>query len=135
WSVTGTRCFAAGAGQAALRGTSSTRSRRGYRYCDQSCISLIGSCRLSRCCESPSEERSAGKLHATFCGNRRRATASGDPVPAVKFLGLLSSSSPASLSSSDDFEIGSNQRLLGSSLSRSRLLSSNPNKCGAGTMD
>ena len=26
------------------------------------------------------EERGAGNLHATFCGNRRRATASGDPV-------------------------------------------------------
>ena len=25
-------------------------------------------------------ERSAGNPHATFCGNRRRATASGDPV-------------------------------------------------------
>jgi Cys/Met metabolism PLP-dependent enzyme len=31
-------------------------------------------------CESSSEERSAGNLHATFCGNRGRATASGDPV-------------------------------------------------------
>ena len=32
------------------------------------------------CCESSSEERSAGNPHATFCGNRERATASGDPV-------------------------------------------------------
>ena len=52
----------------------------GFRYCDQSCISPIGSCKLSRCCESTSEERSAGNPHATFCGNRRRVTASGDPV-------------------------------------------------------
>ena len=37
-----------------------------------------------QCCESPAEERSAGNPHATFCGNRRQATASGDPVPAVK---------------------------------------------------
>ena len=33
-----------------------------------------------QCCETPAEERSAGNPHATFCGNRRRATASGDPV-------------------------------------------------------
>jgi hypothetical protein len=31
-------------------------------------------------CEPSSEERSAGNPHATFCGNRGRATASGDPV-------------------------------------------------------
>src|SRR6516225_916669 len=40
----------------------------------------IGSYKLPQCCESSSEERSAGNLHATFCGNRGRATASGDPV-------------------------------------------------------
>jgi hypothetical protein len=33
----------------------------------------MGSYNLSQCCES-SEERSAGNLHATFCGNRRRVT-------------------------------------------------------------
>ena len=33
-----------------------------------------------QCCESPAEERGAGNLHATFCGNRGRVTASGDPV-------------------------------------------------------
>jgi len=32
------------------------------------------------------EERSAGNPHATFCGNRRRVTASGDPVLKGKFL-------------------------------------------------
>ena len=32
------------------------------------------------CCESLIEERSAGNPHATFCGNRRRVTAFGDPV-------------------------------------------------------
>ncbi|HTG58783.1 MAG TPA: hypothetical protein VMG63_05150, partial [Terriglobia bacterium] len=46
----------------------------------QSCTFPIGSYKLSQCCESSSEERSAGNLHATFCGNRGRATASGDPV-------------------------------------------------------
>jgi hypothetical protein len=46
----------------------------------QSCTFLIGSYKLSQCCESSSEERIAGNLHATFCGNRGRATASGDPV-------------------------------------------------------
>ena len=35
---------------------------------------------FTQCCESSSEERSAGNPHATFCGNRGRATASGDPV-------------------------------------------------------
>ena len=38
-----------------------------------------------QCCESSSEERSAGNPHATICGNRRWATASGDPVPRGKF--------------------------------------------------
>ena len=33
-----------------------------------------------RCCESTSEERRAGNLHAAFCGSRRWVTASGDPV-------------------------------------------------------
>src|SRR5260370_39638909 len=38
------------------------------------------SCRLLQCCEPTVEERSAVNPHATFCGSRRRATASGDPV-------------------------------------------------------
>ena len=54
-----------------------------------SCISLTGSCKLSRCCEPSSEERSAGKPHATFCGNRRWATASGDPVARLRCLAPL----------------------------------------------
>jgi len=32
------------------------------------------------CCETTLDERSAGNLHATFCGSRRRVTASGHPV-------------------------------------------------------
>ena len=44
----------------------------------------MGRCKLSPCCESTAEERSAGNPHATFCGNRRRVTASGHPVPRVK---------------------------------------------------
>jgi hypothetical protein len=52
WSVTGTKCFAAGVGQVTFRGLYSTRSRSGFRYCVPSCISLIGSCKRSRCCES-----------------------------------------------------------------------------------
>lgn len=32
------------------------------------------------CCETLPEERSAGNPHATFCGNRWRATATDDPV-------------------------------------------------------
>jgi hypothetical protein len=36
--------------------------------------------RLSRCCDSIFEERSAGNPHATFFGSRRQATTSGDPV-------------------------------------------------------
>ena len=61
-------------------------ARNVIRYSDQSCIYPIGSCRLSLCCDPISEERSAGNPHATFCGNRRWATASGDPVLGVKFL-------------------------------------------------
>ena len=64
----------------ASRGTCSTRSNSGNRSCDQSCTFPMGSYKLSQCCESSSEERSAGNPHATFCGNRGRATASGDPV-------------------------------------------------------
>src|SRR6185436_5670663 len=30
------------------------------------------------------EERGAGNLHATFCGNRGRATAPGDPVAGLR---------------------------------------------------
>jgi len=41
-----------------------------------------------RCCESTSEESSAGELRATFCGSRRRVTASGDPVGAGEPLFL-----------------------------------------------
>src|SRR4051812_44250789 len=33
-----------------------------------------------KCCESTPEERSAGNLHATFCGRRRQVTASAHPV-------------------------------------------------------
>ena len=32
------------------------------------------------CCEALCEERRAGNPHATFCGSRRRVTASGHPV-------------------------------------------------------
>ena len=46
-----------------------------------------GTCRRSRCCKSTAEERGAGNPHATFCGNRGRVTASGDPVLGVKFPG------------------------------------------------
>jgi hypothetical protein len=31
------------------------------------------------------EERSAGNPHATFCGNRRRVTASDDPVMSNRY--------------------------------------------------
>ena len=50
------------------------------QLCDRSCSFLTRSYSLSLCCEPTSEERSAGNLHATFCGSRGRATASGDPV-------------------------------------------------------
>jgi hypothetical protein len=38
-------------------------------------------------CKATSEERSAGNLHATFRGSRRRVTASGHPVLGVRFPG------------------------------------------------
>ena len=37
-----------------------------------------------RCYESTSEERIAGNPPAAFCGNQRRATASGDPMGRLK---------------------------------------------------
>jgi hypothetical protein len=79
-NATGTKCCAAGVGPGASRGTCSTSLNSGNRFCDQSCTFPIGSYKLSQCCESSSEERSARNLHATFCGNRGRAIASGDPV-------------------------------------------------------
>jgi group II intron reverse transcriptase/maturase len=72
-------CVAA-VGQVTLPGTPSTRSNSGRRCCDPNCASHTGSCRHSRCCEPTTEERGARNPHATFCGNRGRATASGDPV-------------------------------------------------------
>jgi hypothetical protein len=45
-----------------------------------SCASRTGSCKHSQCCESTAEEPGAGNLHAGFCGNGGRATASRDPV-------------------------------------------------------
>src|SRR5882724_1345983 len=42
----------------------------GFRCCDQSCTSLTRTCKLSPRCEATSDERSAGSLHATFCGSR-----------------------------------------------------------------
>ena len=55
-------------------------SRRGGRYSDHAWPCHTGSSRHSLCCESLSEERSAGNPHATFCGSRGRVTASGHPV-------------------------------------------------------
>jgi len=50
---------------------------------DVSCVSHTGGCKHSRCCELTAEESGAGNLHAGFCGNRGRATASGDRVGSV----------------------------------------------------
>jgi hypothetical protein len=55
-------------------------SRRGGRYSDHAWPCHTGSFRHSLCCECLSEERSARNPHATFCGSRRRVTASGHPV-------------------------------------------------------
>ena len=52
------------------------------------CGCPTGRCRLSQCCEPTPEERSAGNPHATFCGSRRRATASGDPVGVQQWASL-----------------------------------------------
>src|ERR1051325_11720742 len=87
WNATGKRCLAVVVGKAECGGECFIEFVSAFRCCDQSCISLIGSCSLSQCCKSTSEERSAGKLHATFCGSRRQATASGHPV--VSSIGIL----------------------------------------------
>jgi hypothetical protein len=80
WSAAGNACWAGAVGRDRSHGKCSIGSSSGIRYCDQSYISHTGSYRLSRCCEPIFEERSAGNPHATFCGSRRWATASGDPV-------------------------------------------------------
>src|SRR6516165_10593204 len=59
---------------ASSTGIALTRSKNGTRYCGLSFGSLTGNCRHSWCCKPPAEERGAGNLHATFCGNRRRVT-------------------------------------------------------------
>src|SRR3954468_13423831 len=41
-----------------------------------------------KCCEPTPEERSAGNLHATFCGRRRQVTASAHPVAAALPAGV-----------------------------------------------
>ena len=40
-------------------------------------------------CQSPSDERSAGDPHATFCGSRERVTAPGHPVRGQQCPRLL----------------------------------------------
>jgi hypothetical protein len=50
-----------------------------------------------QCCEAPAEERGAGNLHATFCGNRGRVTASGDPVRGGVILCVYSTEKRAPL--------------------------------------
>jgi hypothetical protein len=69
-----------------------SRSRKGHiktspRLCDRNCSSLTGRYNPSLCCEPPLEERSAGNLHATICGSRRRVIAYGDPVRGVTASG------------------------------------------------
>jgi hypothetical protein len=49
-------------------GSNSIGSRKSFHCFDQSCITLIESCRLSPCCESTSDAPSAGILHAGFWG-------------------------------------------------------------------
>ena len=73
-------CCAAAAVMASSTGIALTRSTNGTRYCGLSFGFLTGSYRHSRCCKSLAEERGAGNLHATFCGNRGRVTASGNQV-------------------------------------------------------
>ena len=61
-----------------------TRTNSSERYSDHAWPCHIGESRHSLCCEPLLEERSAGNPHATFCGNRRWATAAGDPDVGVK---------------------------------------------------
>ena len=102
FSGTGASCSAVGVGRARSCRSYSKRSRSGFHSCDQDGISLTRSCKLSPCCESASEERSAGNLHATFCGSRGRATGLGHPVGSQRWLSLPRSSincAPAGCSS------------------------------------
>ena len=63
-----------------FRGKCSSGSKSGFRYSDHGWLFPMGSSSPLLCCESTSEERSAGNRHATLCGSRKRVTASGDPV-------------------------------------------------------
>src|SRR5215471_7482328 len=71
-----------------LPGPTFTRSKNGPHCCNQSCGFRTGRCKHLRYCESTAEERGAGNPHATFCGNRGRVTAPGDPVGAQKWASL-----------------------------------------------
>ena len=52
----------------------------------------------SESCEPTAEERGAGNPHATFCGSRGRATASGDPVGEEKSSSRIEGRGHGSLS-------------------------------------
>lgn len=80
-SVTGARCCAvAGRDGGRLDWDAFHQIKERTRYCIRNCGSHTGGCGNLRCCEATAEERGAVAPHATFCGNRGRATASGDPV-------------------------------------------------------
>jgi len=63
-----------------FRGRFSSGLKSAFRYGDQDWLFAMGSYSHLLCCESTSEERSAGNRHATLCGSRKRVTASDDPV-------------------------------------------------------
>jgi len=72
--------YVGGAGPDLTEQIAAAQALRGGRYSDHAWPYHTGSSRHSLCCEALSEERSAGNPHATFCGSRRRVTASGHPV-------------------------------------------------------
>ena len=101
FSGTGASCSAVGVGRARSCRSYSKRSRSGFHSCDQDGISLTRSCKLSPCCESASEERSAGNLHATFCGSRRAGNRprppGGQPAMAVPPAAIINQLCPGGM--------------------------------------
>lgn len=80
WNGTGERCLVVAVVREVFRGKFSIGIERGFRYSGQDCILPAGSCSHLLCCESTTEEGSAGNRHAAFCGIRERVTAPVDPV-------------------------------------------------------
>jgi hypothetical protein len=70
WSITGAKCRAAGVGKTRSGGRKLLPIKERFPLLQPKLRLPYGCCKLSPLrCESTSDERSAGNLHATFCGS------------------------------------------------------------------